>query len=83
MERKLHYSKEMQYFNQLDNNNPKFDLIFIDADKETQIEYYETILKKKLLSQRGFMVITIIIIMLTTKNTNDDDRLLTTVCGVC
>jgi len=39
----------------LKEKHEPFDLIFIDADKETQIQYYEQVLAKQLLSERGIL----------------------------
>ena len=45
----------LEGLNDLKNLNKKFDLIFIDADKENYINYYETCLE--LLNTKGFIVI--------------------------
>ena len=39
---------------ELDQLDGPFDLVFIDADKETYVDYYENVLPK--LSERGFIV---------------------------
>ena len=45
----------LESLNELKDSQKKFDLVFIDADKENYINYYETCLE--LLNTKGFIVI--------------------------
>ena len=63
--------------NDLKKNNNKFDMIFIDADKENYINYYN--LSHQLLNKSGLMIIDNVLWKGEVSNSNKNDRLTTVI----